>query len=140
MHRTHKKSGRAWVLAVVLIAACWTSSVFAAPYNECRLPPQIAFTAVPNVLMVLDYSGSMQFPAYYDSGRYFDNCGGYAGNSHVANLYCGTSSITNDTYDPNTDYYGLFEMDSYYVYDFENGWFGTESVRGYGDSSYKQGR
>ncbi|MFH0823653.1 MAG: hypothetical protein V2B18_12945, partial [Pseudomonadota bacterium] len=35
-------------------------------YDPCYLPPTVGAGTNPNVLIVMDYSGSMQFAAYYD--------------------------------------------------------------------------
>ncbi len=35
-------------------------------YSPCSIPPIVGSASRPNVMLVLDYSGSMQFPAYYD--------------------------------------------------------------------------
>ncbi|MDH4028831.1 MAG: DUF1349 domain-containing protein, partial [Nitrospirota bacterium] len=75
-------------------------------------PPFITSGAVePNILLVLDHSGSMQFPAYIGC-----DFAGYSSNR--AN--CGTSdTITNtgDRYLTTTTYYGYFKTDKYYQYD-----------------------
>ena len=47
----------------IIWAAC-AYTVLAGSYTECRVPPQIAFSTTPNLLIVMDYSGSMQHPAH----------------------------------------------------------------------------
>jgi type IV pilus assembly protein PilY1 len=74
----------------------------------CYSPPTLE--VVPNVLIVMDFSGSMQFPAYVPC-----NFGGYSG--QVAN--CGTSIATSSSswkYDPSKTYDGYFDPDGCYVY------------------------
>jgi Tfp pilus tip-associated adhesin PilY1/regulation of enolase protein 1 (concanavalin A-like superfamily) len=75
-------------------------------------PPFISSGAAPNILLLLDVSGSMQFPAYYDCSTSFS---GYSAKRAV----CGSSDSIqspNRAYDPNYDYYGLFKNDKYYEY------------------------
>ena len=122
MCASNRRTSHIWALAVVMVALCWASSVqfiFASAYNECRVPPQIAASAVPNVMLIMDFSGSMQQPAYYDHDewdwRYED--------SLVFNDYRNSSSIVGGTYDRTKTYYGHFQSNEYYKYDFTNGWF-----------------
>jgi type IV pilus assembly protein PilY1 len=74
----------------------------------CYSPPTVE--VVPNVLIVMDFSGSMQFPAYVPC-----DFGGYSG--QVAQ--CGTSTATSSSpwkYDPSKTYDGYFDPDGCYVY------------------------
>jgi len=74
----------------------------------CYSPPTLEVQ--PNVLIVMDFSGSMQFPAYVPC-----NFGGYSG--YVAQ--CGTSTATSSSpwkYDPSKTYDGYFDPDGCYVY------------------------
>lgn len=75
-------------------------------------PPFVAAGGMdPNILLVLDHSGSMQFPAYigcdfttYDNKR----------------AKCGSSDSIQDpeyVYEVTHDYYGYFKIDKYYEYD-----------------------
>ena len=82
--------------------------------NYCSTPPFISAKVKSNVLFVMDFSGSMQFPAYY--GYDFD---GYY-SSKVAD--CGDRGEVYATYDSNTDYYGYFESDKYYKYNSAGYW------------------
>ncbi len=73
-------------------------------------PPFVTSAVAPNILMVLDHSGSMQFPAYIGCD--------FAGYSTKRAL-CGTSdTATNPEYNYNStrDYYGYFKTDKYYEY------------------------
>lgn len=65
--------------------------------DYCVKPPFIMTTLAPNIMLNLDFSGSMQWPAYL-------SCESYTCNS------------LNETYDPDTDYYGYFKSDKYYKY------------------------
>lgn len=72
-----------------------------------------AFTTnsvAPNILLVLDHSGSMAFPAYIGCD--------FAGYSSQVAL-CGTSDTSTDpdfNYNSTRDYYGYFRTDKYYQY------------------------
>ncbi len=73
-------------------------------------PTFVTSTIAPNILLVLDQSGGMQFPAY--TGCQFN---GYS--SKIAD--CGTSDSASEpeySYDPSKDYYGYFKTDKYYQY------------------------
>ncbi|AFM26572.1 pilus assembly protein [Desulfomonile tiedjei] len=94
--------------AVCILLACIQVSSWGGVYQPCNMPPVIGSATRPNVLIVMDYSGSMQFPAYFD-----DHFGNYYGSDvadcHDTNVY--------KTYDPTYSYYGTFESDRYYVYE-----------------------
>ncbi len=80
--------------------------------NDYCVYPLYSNNAVkPNILIVMDFSGSMQFPAYLVGSL-------YTYNSHdVAVLYDQTISTTTNydkRYQSTRDYYGLFETDKYY--------------------------
>ncbi len=73
-------------------------------------PPFITNTVAPNILLVLDHSGSMQFPAYIGCDFI-----GYSGQSAL----CGASDTTTHpeyNYNSTRDYYGYFKIDKYYQY------------------------
>ncbi len=79
--------------------------------NYCTIPPFLKAEVKPNVVMVMDYSGSMQYPAYYPclwGVRYISNV--------VDCTYGGAVPISN--YDHSTEYYGLFN--SYYCYEYND--------------------
>ena len=38
----------------------------------CQVPPDIAFSVDPNVLLLMDFSGSMQEETYYPPSGYYD--------------------------------------------------------------------
>jgi type IV pilus assembly protein PilY1 len=73
-------------------------------------PPFVSSAVQPNILLVLDHSGSMQYPAY--AGCEFDSYDNKRAN-------CGsTDSILNPeyAYQVTQEYYGYFEIDKYYQY------------------------
>ncbi|MDY0132733.1 MAG: PilC/PilY family type IV pilus protein [Desulforegulaceae bacterium] len=79
-------------------------SAFAANSDYAALPPFISADVKPNVLFVMDFSGSMQAPAYYGSHKKYYN-------SNVS--YCGSSDRE---YDKTKKYYGYFDSYKFYKY------------------------
>lgn len=79
--------------------------------DYCVTPAQTTSTTKPNILILMDYSGSMQFPAYltcdYDPLKSYDGT--------VANCRTPASS-TADNYSSTETYYGLFDTIKYYQY------------------------
>ena len=75
-------------------------------------PPFVTSSVAPNILMVLDHSGSMQCPAFHE----YDLLSlGYS----AKRSRCGTHNSTDRPdriYNPLHDYYGYFEKDEYYEY------------------------
>jgi len=72
--------------------------------DYCYVPPFVGTSVKPNVLIVMDFSGSMQFPAYVPC-----NFGGY--DNYVAQ--CGSSTYS---YNPNQTYAGYFNPNKCYQY------------------------
>ncbi len=101
------------VLALSLVFP-FESSIYGALFQKCGMPTVVGFGTKPNMMIVMDYSGSMQFPAYVD-----DNFSSYY-SSYVANCY---NTSQSGVYDRQTSYYGTFDSDVYYVYDTDNNWF-----------------
>ena len=77
----------------------------------CVVPPYLTQNVKPNINLVLDFSGSMQFPAYLD-------CSAWVGYDYSKVANCGTYSAPAATYLYNTarDYYGNFKSNLYYQY------------------------
>jgi type IV pilus assembly protein PilY1 len=78
--------------------------------DYCYIPPIAGQWVKPNVLIVMDFSGSMQFPAYVPCDP-----SGYSG--YVAR--CGTSTATSSSswkYDTSKTYYGYFDPSKCYTY------------------------
>ncbi|HMK33953.1 MAG TPA: PilC/PilY family type IV pilus protein [Desulfomonilaceae bacterium] len=101
-----------FLATVCLLVAAWCHDVESA-YNCCFAPPSVAVGTKPNVMIALDYSGSMQFPAYIPG-----NFVKYDG-SHVANCDSrdGQSGFEQyKTYDPLITFSGYFDNDTYYTY------------------------
>lgn len=94
------------VILSLLVLLC-APEVIGAPYQPCNVPPVVGSASRPNVFIVMDYSGSMQFPAYFDDG--------WTGYESNFTAKCYSDSIYK-AYDPKYSYYGTFEPDKYYVY------------------------
>ncbi len=96
------------------------------PWSVSVLPPQITSAQLPNVLLVMDYSGSMQEPAYCAmpnfTGNYSAASVGYDDSTAYSNLST-FPTVNAWTYDYTQTYYGPFTSTSYYKYDDVNGWF-----------------
>ncbi len=98
-------------LLVTAIAAAFlcSSTVHSATYNPCKTPPVVARGTKPNVIIVQDFSGSMQFPAHSGPGY----------NTNYVNVDATPTYYHHDAfpnYDMTQTYYGLFDCDTYYVY------------------------
>lgn len=108
------------IVLVVLVLGCAAISQGASTAmtnNDYCVYPLYASNAVkPYILLLMDFSGSMQFPAYAPNNWEFE--GDYSKNTDVA--LCGTSTISdtinrNMRYDKDRNYYGLFDSGKYYV-------------------------
>ncbi|WP_457621475.1 pilus assembly protein [Persephonella sp.] len=87
---------------------------YAGMANYCTIPPFLKAEVKPTVVMVMDYSGSMQFPAYYPC-----NWGTpYYYRSYVAEC-ASRGRLVSANYDNTTVYYGLFKSEACYEYDTE---------------------
>jgi len=105
------------LVGVLSVAVLWlaVSDVQAGSYQVCRVPPVAAVSTRPNLLLVMDYSGSMQFPAYVTPPSWK----GYWG--YASYYYNGAyADIGNMAYNKLQGYYGLFDSDTNYVYNKDN--------------------
>ncbi len=112
MKMTMMKIGWFGLIVVSSIVLFLDSSVPAC--TNCSMPPFWATPVSPNVLMVLDVSGSMQCSAYFP---YY-----FAGYNSSGSAYCSPSNADSDhypdaAYSYYTSYYGYFENDAFYKYD-----------------------
>jgi type IV pilus assembly protein PilY1 len=99
-----------FLVLVILMSFGLQRSYSANMTDYCYIPPIVGQQVKPNVLIVMDFSGSMQFPAYVPC-----DFGGYSG--YVAR--CGTSTATSSSpwkYDPSKTYYGYFDPNKCYSY------------------------
>ena len=110
------------IIATVLIsaAAFAPSPSHASNQTYAALPPFISADSKPNVVLVIDFSGSMQFQAYYG-----DNYSGYH-SSRVAE-----AGSVSAHYDSSTSYYGYFDSAAYYKYDSTNGYWEKDPATSY---------
>ena len=106
------------IIACLLITGTAVSR--AATSNDYCVSPISSTNAVePNVMIVMDLSGSMQFPTYYACD--FNNYD----NSPINTAQCGVSKTTSSDYsaskyNTSTTYYGLFNTASCYTYNSTN--------------------
>jgi type IV pilus assembly protein PilY1 len=94
--------------------------------NYSATPPFLVQSAAPNIMLVIDMSGSMQFPAHFP-----DNFSNYDGNG-VAQCGSGSSGLS-ATYDGTKNYYGYFDSNTFYTYDS-----GTDTFKENGDCTDAQ--
>ena len=117
------------VLVAGLVLLSLPSLLLARPAdmrNYCVVPPFAGTPVAPNVLLLMDYSSSMQFPVYIDcsrgdisnfgdtwqdtDGQDASNCDRWA-SDQKGNSGQGQSA---KGYNPNTSYYGYFETNTCY--------------------------
>lgn len=98
--------------------------VWAAMSDYCSVPPFVMTAVTPSVAVVVDFSGSMQFPAYLPC-----NWQGYSNSTGVC--WDGSNPITGANYNPSSAYYGYFDTSLYYQYDSTNDYFVPNSTCSY---------
>jgi len=82
--------------------------------NYCYIPTTVTQTVKPNLLIVMDFSGSMQFPAYVPC-----NFSGYS--NQVAQCGSSTANSSSDwKYNASRTYYGYFDPNKCYSYSASN--------------------
>ncbi len=122
------------VLAIAMLVLLCPQGAFSQTYTpQCQVPPEIAFSTDPNLLLLMDFSGSMQEQTNYPTTGTFN----YSDNQQVMDE--GSTVVNGGTYDPTNQtshspyYYGLFDNTQYYLYDSTNAWFypiGTKTTDG----------
>ncbi len=78
----------------------------------CATPPYIEVASRPNVILLMDYSGSMQLPAHFGCS--------WSYSSRTAR--CNSGSHIHRTYNKNIAYYGYFDSTKYYRYNSSQGY------------------
>jgi len=126
------------VLVIPLVVADNRQPASAGTYSPCVVPPTVGGAVKPNVLFVMDYSGSMQGPAYYPAANNFhyyeDNWwmpSACRGTSHVIHYYngaCDAPEPVNGLYSRWKDYSGYFAINKYYKYN-TSGYFEVSNTR-----------
>ena len=117
------------VLLIIFVCFCSLPAYGAFPTtgtdqtNYCFTPPYLSQNVKPNINLVIDFSGSMQFPAYLTCASW----GGYD-SSKVAD--CGSYSNPDSSFRYSTarSYYGNFKDDLYYRYNSTGGYFEENST------------
>jgi len=80
--------------------------------NYCSIPPYMEADVEPNILILIDYSGSMQLPAHFECSF----------SSYKRVVVCNEFEWVSRTYDKNKTYYGYFKPQSYYKYNNAEGY------------------
>lgn len=113
------------VFALVGIALISLNALpcFGSAKDYASLPPFISSNTKANVVFVVDFSGSMQDPAYYSS-----SWDGYY-STWVSDDGDRNEVVTN--YTSSTTYYGYFNSDKYYKYDSTNKWWEEDTATTY---------
>ena len=105
------KSTKIICLAIVLTLFL-TGPGLASNDDYAALPPFLSASVDPNALLVMDFSGSMQQPAYYPGELYYYYSSGVA--IYSGDDYNWTYIYRN--YDHGKQYYGYFDSSAYYTY------------------------
>ena len=101
----------AFLVIATLVLLPQDSTVGAGTYQPCQLPAVVGSSVRPNVMIVLDMSGSMQSAAYYDSGL-----SGYYSSKRAYSSYAMSALSGLTAYQMTTGYYGSADTDYYYKY------------------------
>jgi type IV pilus assembly protein PilY1 len=107
IRRSEMKRAIFFLLLLLLLFIFKIESAHPASMTDyCITPPFTSTSVKPNVLIVMDFSGSMQFPANVPCtfGTY---------DTHDV-AECGSSSSATYKYDSTKDYYGYFDKTKYY--------------------------
>ncbi len=98
-------------------------------FQPCKLPPVVTQSVRPNVMMLMDYSASMQLPAYY--GPLDVDEAALKKDSYVDTMVVQARDAADNpfseanpaigAYDLRKTYVGVFEPDDYYIYDAGSG-------------------
>ncbi|MCF8111454.1 MAG: hypothetical protein K9J85_08190 [Desulfobacteraceae bacterium] len=106
------------ICVAVILALFWFSPVFSFDEESVPLPPFLTDEVEPNVVLVMDYSGSMQEPAHYPANRrcYYDSRPYSCSGDSLVSCYYDISPSPEDGYDNEKVYYGYFDSGSYYEY------------------------
>ncbi len=102
--------GMGILLAVLLVISAAFSITSNRAYMQryCAIPPYVEEAVDPNIIIVMDYSGSMQLPAHFGCSFSY-----YYGTRTVV---CSGANHIHRTYSPDTVYYGYFDPTKYYRY------------------------
>ena len=143
--RTKSKYFRGLLFFLTVLCLTQSMPVHAAMNDYCVTPPFIVGGVKPNLLLMVDNSGSMFDLTYIDKGKFTGTCSGGGSCSNTVNCpsgqTCANKTYTREpfycydqTYNYNALYTGYFEDPEatdpahpswyiYYAYDFTNGYF-----------------
>jgi len=96
-----------YVLVFKFVFALSSFECFAEISDYCAVPPFISRSMAPNVMLIVDNSGSMFRFAYFD---------GWNTATASDDYLCTDQSNPCDEFDPNYTYYGYFDPDYWYAY------------------------
>jgi hypothetical protein len=112
-------------IVAILILAPASVEMTRAYFEPCKLPPVVTQSVRPNVMMLMDYSGSMQLPSYYGpldvnesklkTNSYQDTMVVQARDDSTDKAFTETDPAIG-YYDLRKTYVGVFEPDKYYIY------------------------
>ena len=111
------------VMVLFLAVTALPHPSLASNSTYAALPPFITADTKPNVVLVIDFSGSMQGQAYYST-----NWVGYY-SSKVA--LTARSGDIYTTYNSSTSYYGYFDSNAYYSYNSTQGYWEVDESTSY---------
>lgn len=106
------------LVAVVLASLSFPSALQAAMNDYCVVPPYVVQNIQPNVMLVVDTSGSMFNFAYADG---FETT--ITSDDHSCTSADPCTGFTNPGAYPDYKYYGYFDPDSWYTYNTSGGKF-----------------
>jgi len=108
------KTPKIVIVAAILVFFVSSVGFASSALRYAALPPFLTTDVKPNVLLVMDYSGSMQAQAYYPTTWHGYYGHALPGDSLVGNF--GNEDENSQDYDENIDYYGYFDSQAYYSY------------------------
>jgi type IV pilus assembly protein PilY1 len=112
------------LILLTIVVCCYAWPVYGAfptsgatQDNYCFVPPYLTQNVKPNITILQDLSGSMQFPAYMDG-----NISGANYSSYTWDV--GSKTLTGaELYSSTKDYYGYFDKTKYYKYNTTSNYF-----------------
>ena len=109
------------VLLVGLFSGARVGTANGAMNDYCSVPPFVMTAVTPSVSILMDFSGSMQFPAYLP-------CSWQGYTNKTGRCWDGSHPIVGGAdYVPTAAYYGYFDSTKYYQYDTTNSYFKINS-------------
>ena len=131
MRNLGTSSSRLYLLAaIVLTTMAFPASLPAAMNDYCVVPPYVVQNIQPNVMLVVDTSGSMFNFAYTDGFQTTTTS-----DDHSCTSVDPCTEFTSPGVYPDYKYYGYFDQDSWYTYDTSGGKFKFSRLKTAGSKS-----